>query len=163
MLVSSLIRSFSTLETGFLRLSVIFKYVSLSLNKSLILLVVIHDDDGFSFISRDNCVINNMSNPGYNFNIFNLIHTRYGSEVMKLARNLEKKSINIVKQKQRLTFNHELKRAKILPPSLRFNPPINCYEGRKIATKAGWGFMRLRINHGHQRIKQLEQRPVGVL
>jgi phosphotransferase system HPr-like phosphotransfer protein len=41
-----------------------------------------------------------MSNPGYNFNIFNLIHTRYGSEVMKLARNLEKKSINIVKQKK---------------------------------------------------------------
>ena len=61
---------------------------------------------------------------------------------MKLARNLEKKSINIAKQKQHLTFNHELKRAKILPSSLRFNPPINCYEGRKIATKAGWGFVR---------------------
>ena len=98
-----------------------------------------------------------MSNPGYNFNIFNLINNRYGSQVMKLARNLEKKSINIQKQKQHLTFNHELKRAKILPPSLRFNPPINCYEGRKISTKAGWGFMRLRISHGHRRIKILEQ------
>lgn len=56
-----------------------------------------------------------------------------------------------------LTFNHALKRAQILPKSLPFNPPVKCKEGFKITKKAGWSFLKLRIQSSHQRIKQLDE------
>ena len=65
------------------------------------------------------------------------------------------KSLNIVKQKEHLTFNHALKRTEILPKSLRFNPPVNCKERFKITKKAGRSFLKLRIQSSQQRIKQL--------
>jgi hypothetical protein len=89
-----------------------------------------------------------MSSTGCNFNIFRIIHHVHGSNVVKIARNLEKKSVNIFKHKEHLTFNHTLKRAGVLPKSLLFNPPMKCNEGFKIASKlAGWSFLRLRIQH----------------
>ena len=98
-----------------------------------------------------------MSFPDCNFSIFSLISSRHGSHVAKIARDLERKSLNIVKQKEHLTFSHVLKRAQILPKSLRFNPPVKCREGFKIAKKAGWSFLKLRIQCSHQRIKQLDE------
>ena len=65
------------------------------------------------------------------------------------------KSLNIVKQKEHLTFNHALKRTEILPKSLRFNPPVNCKERFKITKKAGRSFLNLRIQSSHQKVKQL--------
>ena len=70
---------------------------------------------------------------------------------------MERKSLNIVKQKEHLTFNHALKRGQILPKSLRFNPPVKCKEGFRITKKAGWSLLKLRIQSSHQRIKQLDE------
>ena len=56
-----------------------------------------------------------MQIPDCNFSIFRLINSWYGSNVAKIARDLQRKSLNIVKHKEHLTFNHTLKEAKILP------------------------------------------------
>ena len=97
-----------------------------------------------------------MSIPDCNFSIFSLISSRHGSHVAKIARDLEWKSLNIVKEKEHLTFNHALKRVQILPKSLWFNPP-KCKEGFKITKKAGWSFLKLCIHSAHQRVKQLDK------
>lgn len=96
-------------------------------------------------------------NPGYNFNIYRFIHNHKGSATLKYARSLERKSIAIVRHRCHLFFNHTLKRSRILPESLKFTPPIQCNEGYKIAKKAGEDYLRLRISHGHNRIKDLEK------
>ena len=96
-----------------------------------------------------------MSIPDCNFSIFSLISSRHGSHITKIERDLERKSLSIVKQKEH--FNHALKRAQILPKSLRFKPPVKCKEGFRITKKAGWSFQKLRIQSSHQRIKQLEE------
>ena len=96
-----------------------------------------------------------MSIPDCKFSIFSLISSRHGPHITKIARDLERKSLSIVKQKEHLTFNHALKRTEILPKSLRFNPPVNCKERFKITKKAGRSFLKLRIQRSHQRIKQL--------
>ena len=98
-----------------------------------------------------------MNIPDCNFSIFSLISSRHGSHVAKIARDLERRSLIAVKQKEHLTFSHTLKRANVLPKSLQFNPPVKCKEGYKIARKTGWKFLKLRIQSLHQRIKQLDE------
>ena len=96
-----------------------------------------------------------MNISGCNFSFFKLIYQQHGSLIMKVARNLERTSINIAKYKEHLTFNYALKRSRILSKGLRFNPPVRCQEGFRIVERTGWKFLRLRIQHSHQRIDQL--------
>ena len=52
------------------------------------------------------------------------------------------------------TSTIDLKRTSLLPSSLRFNPPIKCKEGYNIARKAGFAYLRLRIQHCHNKINE---------
>lgn len=87
-----------------------------------------------------------------------MIRNKNGSEALKLARTLERVTLNVTRFKDHLYFNHRLKDNNILPKSLQFNPPVKSSEGWKIARKAGQAYLRLRISNCHAQIKKLSQR-----
>ena len=99
--------------------------------------------------------------PDYDYGIFKLIRIKNGLETLRLARNFEREMLAITRFKNHLNFNHKLKENRVLPNSLRFNPPIKCKEGYDIAKKAGLTYLRLRITNCHiqfqQRHRKLEK------
>ena len=62
--------------------------------------------------------------PDYNYSIFKLIRIKNGLEALRLARSFERETLAIARFKSHLNFNHRLKENRVLPDSLRFNPPI---------------------------------------
>ena len=94
--------------------------------------------------------------PDCNNSIFKHIETTTGADIMKLARELERKTTAPARYKKHLTFNHTLKRENILPPSLNFTPPIRSKAGYKFARNTGLKYLRLRITECHQSIRNLQ-------
>ena len=58
--------------------------------------------------------------PDCNYSNFKHIETTNGADIMKLARELERKTTALARYKKHLTFNHTLKGENILPPGLNF-------------------------------------------
>ena len=83
------------------------------------------------------------------------IQTTNGADVMKLAREYERKTVALVRYRHHLTFNHLLKSSDLLPPSLIFTPPVRTKVGYKIARKTGIKYLRLRITQCHHSIRHL--------
>ena len=96
-----------------------------------------------------------MSSPDYNYSIFKHIQTTNGANVMKLAREYERKTVALVRYRHHLTFNHLLKSSEILPLSLIFTPPIRTKVGYKIARKTGIKYLRLLTTQCHHSIRHL--------
>ena len=97
-----------------------------------------------------------MSVPGYHYSIFKRIESTNGADIMMMARELERKTTALARYKKHLTFNHTLKRENILPPSLKFIPPIRSKAGYRIARNTGLEYLRLRITQCHQNIRNLQ-------
>ena len=68
---------------------------------------------------------------------------------------MERKCCAITRHKSHLSFNHLLKKHKVLPKSSEFMPPVKCQEGYKIARKAGRAYLRLRISQSHYKLRKL--------
>ena len=94
---------------------------------------------------------------GYTPYTFHYIRNKNGSEALKLARTLERVTLNVTRFKDHLYFNHRLKDNNILPKSLQFNLPVKSREGWKIAKRAGQAYLRLRISNCHTQIKKFSQ------
>ena len=84
-----------------------------------------------------------MSSPDYNYSIFKHIQTTNGADVMKLAREYERKTVALVRYQHHMTFNHLLKSSDLLPPSLIFTPPVRTKIGYKIARKTEIKYLRI--------------------
>jgi len=53
-----------------------------------------------------------------------------------------------------LTFLHRWLERKILPNSLRIKSPVPSYEGKELACRTGFNFIKLKIHYSHKRIKE---------
>lgn len=60
----------------------------------------------------------------------------------------------LAKAREQLTFNIKCKRNKLLPPSLRFRPPILTNEAKNIALATGFKYLECFIKNNHYRINQ---------
>ena len=60
----------------------------------------------------------------YHYSIFKHIESKNGKSITMSARELERKTAALARNKKHLTFNHTLKRENIVPPSLMFTLPI---------------------------------------
>lgn len=92
----------------------------------------------------------------YDCSISKHIEATNGTDIMMLARELKRKTTALARYKKHLTFNHTLKRENILPPSLKFTPPIRSKAGYKIARNTDLKNLRLRITQCHQSIGNLQ-------
>ena len=94
--------------------------------------------------------------PGCSVN-FNIPYFRekYGQTVVKRVHRLANIRVRIAKYRSHLFFNHRCKENKVLPPSLRFRPPIRSVKGYKLMENTGFSFPRLRIDQCHQFIQSL--------
>jgi len=86
--------------------------------------------------------------------IFRRIKDLLGSEVLACTRKYLKVGECMSNQKCQLTFLHRCLERKILLKSLRIKSPVPPYEGKELARRTGFNFIRLKIRYSDKRIKE---------
>ena len=85
--------------------------------------------------------------------MFKILKEQFGSGVLRTARKYIKSGKCIARHRSHLYFNHECIRQKVLPTSLQIKSPINSTEGKALARKFGFQYLKLRIQNSHQHIR----------
>ena len=88
--------------------------------------------------------------------MFKILKEQFGSGVLRTARKYIKSGKCIARHRSHLYFNHECITQKVLPTSLQIKSPINSTEGKTLARKFGFQYLKLRIQNFHQRIRFCE-------
>ena len=94
--------------------------------------------------------------PGLH-SIFNLILLQYGKYTYKLFRYWTHNNLKLVKWKEHLFFNHRCQEMKLIPPSLFVKPLVNNSEGKRIAERTSFSFLKARISECHMIILKLNK------
>jgi len=86
--------------------------------------------------------------------IFRRIKDLHGWEVLACTHKYLKAGECMSNHKCHSTFLHRCLERKILPKSLRIKSPVPSYEGKELARRTGFNFLRLKIRYSHKRIKE---------
>ena len=72
---------------------------------------------------------------------------------MKFTRRYVNTAMKMARQKEHIAFNTRCRRYHLVPKSLCIKPPVDTYEGKRIAQRAGFQFLNARINDNYRRFK----------
>ena len=75
--------------------------------------------------------------------------------MMKTTRCYVNTALKMARQKEHIAFNTRCRRYRLIPRSLQIKPPVNTYEGNRIARRAGFQFLNARINDNYRRLRAL--------
>ena len=75
--------------------------------------------------------------------------------MMKTTRHYVNTALRLARQREHIAFNTRCRRYRLIPRSLQIRPPVNTYEGNRIARRAGFQFLNARINDNYRRLRAL--------
>ena len=81
----------------------------------------------------------------FDVEMFKILKEQFGSGVLRTARKYIKSGKCIARHRSHLYFNHECLRQKVLPTSLQIKSPINSTEGKALARKFRFQYVKLQI------------------
>ena len=81
--------------------------------------------------------------------------TMVPTHALNVARRLERIALTEVRYKLHLTYLHQCKDLKKLPPFLHSRPPIDHPKAWEIAEKTGWAYLRVLIGNCHNNLRNI--------
>ena len=87
--------------------------------------------------------------------IYGIIKNNNGADALNVARRLERIALTEVRYKLHLTYLHQCKDLKKLPPFLHSRPPIDHPKAWEIAEKTGWAYLRVLIGNCHNNLRNI--------